>query len=87
MSWQTAVPKIRSFFKFKFVAVALCLVIALLGYHTSEAQVLPVLRVGVLDEPDGPLSRGSQLAVEQINAAGDLTSAIGTRYEVQVLLA
>jgi PKD repeat protein/ABC-type branched-subunit amino acid transport system substrate-binding protein len=78
----------RSIFKSKRGLVLVCLLLGILlfGYQALNAQVLPVLRIGVLDEPHGSLTRGAQLAVEQINDAGGVLTASGTLYELQLLV-
>jgi PKD repeat protein/ABC-type branched-subunit amino acid transport system substrate-binding protein len=84
------IPKLefRSVFTFKRGLVLLCLLLGILlfGYQALNAQVLPVLRIGVLDEPHGSLTRGAQLAVEQINDAGGVLTASGTLYELQLFV-
>jgi PKD repeat protein/ABC-type branched-subunit amino acid transport system substrate-binding protein len=84
------IPKLefRSIFKSKRGLVLVCLLLGILlfGYQALNAQVLPVLRIGVLDEPHGSLTRGAQLAVEQINDAGGVLTASGTLYELQLFV-
>lgn len=58
----------------------------LLSFGIASAQVLPIFRIGVLDAVDGPLTRGAQLAVEEINQAGGVIGADGTAFELQLVI-
>lgn len=67
----------------------LLIVISILGViaiSIPSAQVLPVFRVGVLDEAGGALTRGTQLAVQEINNAGGVIGADGTAFQLQLVV-
>jgi ABC-type branched-subunit amino acid transport system substrate-binding protein len=51
-----------------------------------QAQVQPVFRIAVLDEEDGPLTRGAQLAVQEINSSGGVIGADGTAFQLQLVI-
>jgi branched-chain amino acid transport system substrate-binding protein len=57
-----------------------------LAVGVLRAQVLPVFRIGVLDFENGPLARGAQLAVQEINAAGGVVGADGTAFQLQLVI-
>lgn len=66
--------------------------VALLSWLLSVAIVLglraqgsPVFRIGILDQPDGPLLRGAKLAVDQINSTGGVTGADGTQFALELV--
>ncbi|MEO1288359.1 MAG: ABC transporter substrate-binding protein [Chloroflexota bacterium] len=50
------------------------------------AQTSSVFRIGVLDEEDGALTRGAQLAVQEINANGGVIGADGTPFQLQLVI-
>lgn len=62
-----------------------CLIALFTGIY-SHAQVLPVFRIGVLDETDGNLTRGAQLAVQEINNSGGVVGADGTLFQLQLVV-
>jgi ABC-type branched-subunit amino acid transport system substrate-binding protein len=66
--------------------VLLLTMLLLLAVGMPQAQVLPIFRIGVLDEPDGPLARGAQLAVQEINSSGGVIGADGTAFELQLVV-
>lgn len=55
-----------------------------LVFNLSNAQEVPVFRIGVLDNFDGPITEGAQLAVQQINNAGGVQGADGTVYRLEL---
>src|SRR5690606_10476669 len=73
----------KSYSLFFIIAAVLVAVFALSGI---SAQGLPVFRIGVLDNPDGSLARGAQLAVEEINNAGGVVGADGTVFQLQLVI-
>lgn len=60
--------------------------IGIMGAGYSQAQVLPIFRIGVLDEADGSLTRGAQLAVQEINNSGGVIGADGTFFQLQLVV-
>lgn len=60
-----------------FVVLVVALMLSMTG-----AQGTPTFRIGILDAPDGPLSAGAQLAMNQINALGGLRGADGQNYQL-----
>ncbi len=66
--------------------VFLALVLALCLILSVQAQDAPVFRIGVLDNDDGALTRGAQLAVQQINETDGVTGADGTRFQFQLVV-
>lgn len=58
------------------------LFILVLALGLSNAQTQPTFRIGVLDEPSGPLAAGAALAINQINAAGGVQGADGQKYHL-----
>jgi len=64
----------------------LIIVVMLLVINLPQAQVLPVFRIGVLDDENGPLTRGAQLAVEAINTTGGVAGADGTVFQLQLVV-
>ena len=65
--------------------ILLCL-IGLLGWSVAQAQVQPVFRIGVIDDSDGSLTQGAQLAVQQINEQGGVVGADGTIFQLQLVI-
>lgn len=53
---------------------------------SPHAQGLPVFRIGVLDSAESALTRGAQLAVQEINAAGGVVGADGTVFQLQLVI-
>lgn len=70
----------------RFVPLLVVVLLTTLAIGMLQAQLLPVFRIGVLDEPDGPLTRGAQLAVQQINEAGGVLGADGTSFQLQLVV-
>src|SRR5689334_17222620 len=66
--------------------VMLPILVLLLAVGILQAQVLPVFRIGVLDFEDGPLARGAQLAVQEINDTGGVVGADGTAFQLQLVV-
>lgn len=60
--------------------------LGLMVFSVSQAQVLPVFRIGVLDAEDGALTRGAQLAVKEINDSGGVIGADGTAFQLQLVI-
>lgn len=63
----------------------LCILLAL-SVSFTQSQGLPVFRIGVLDEPDGTLTRGAQLAVAEVNESGGVLGADGTAFQLQLVI-
>jgi ABC-type branched-subunit amino acid transport system substrate-binding protein len=68
------------------VIVIAAITIGTFVFSSLSAQGLPVFRIGVLDEPNGPLARGASLAVEEINSAGGVVGADGTVFQLQLVI-
>ena len=62
------------------------LIMGLLTMSIPQAQGLPVFRIGVLDIENGALTRGAQLAVQEINVAGGVVGADGTVFQLQLVI-
>lgn len=54
------------------------------GVVQSQAQ--PVFRIGILDDEQGDISRGTRLAIEEINATGGVTGADGTVFQLEAVI-
>ena len=50
-------------------------------------QAQSVFRIGVIDEEDGAITKGTRLAVAQINNSGGITGSEGTVYNLDVVVA
>lgn len=70
--------------KHLFLVFVLIVFLGLVG--VLQAQVLPVFRIGVLDNEDGALTRGAQLAVQEINSSGGVRGADGTAFQLQLVV-
>src|SRR5690606_2243635 len=68
------------------VVIMLMIMVSILTISFSQAQALPVFTIGVLDEEDGPLTRGVQLAVKEINDSGGVVGADGTAFQLQLVI-
>ena len=64
--------------------IALITLLLLSGQAAVAQQ--PVFRIGVLDDQAGSLSKGAQLAVQQLNAAGGVRGADGTFFQLQLIV-
>lgn len=62
------------------------LIFATLLLSISNAQGQSTFRIGILDAPDGPLTAGATLAINQINALGGLRGADGQNYRLDVVV-
>lgn len=66
------------------------LLIVLLGIAVMigmvQAQAQPVFRIGILDTENGSLSRGTRLAIEEINQAGGVAGADGTVFRLEAVV-
>jgi ABC-type branched-subunit amino acid transport system substrate-binding protein len=58
--------------------------ILLTGHGVSAQQ--PVFRIGVLDDKDGFIAKGAQLAVQETNAAGGVRGADGTFFQLELIV-
>lgn len=74
------------YFSYRRFIALLALLIGLLGWSVAQAQVQPVFRIGVIDDTDGSLTQGAQLAVQQINAQGGVIGADGTIFQLQLVI-
>ncbi len=72
--------------RFIHLGVVFAALVLLVVISSLQAQVLPVFRVGVLDEIDGPLAHGAQLAIQEINASGGVVGADGTVFQLQLVV-
>jgi branched-chain amino acid transport system substrate-binding protein len=70
----------------RFLPGVILFLVLILGIQINSAQALPVFRIGVLDFPDGTLTRGAQLAISEINRAGGVTGADGTIFQLQLVV-
>ncbi len=61
------------------------LLLFLLSVELVSAQQ-PVFRIGVLDEESGSITRGAQLAVDEINNAGGTRGADGTFFRLELIV-
>ena len=68
------------------IILLISLLLGTLAIGFSQAQALPVFRIGVLDEEDGALTRGAQLAVKEINDLGGVVGADGTVFQLQLVI-
>jgi ABC-type branched-subunit amino acid transport system substrate-binding protein len=51
----------------------------------SSAQNQPVFRIGILGDPHGAIANGAALAVSEINDAGGVQGADGTRFRLELI--
>lgn len=72
-------------FKRFMIIVGICMV-GIFNAVILQAQIMPIFRIGVLDSDDGALTRGAQLAVQQINQVGGVRGADGTMYRLQLVI-
>jgi len=54
------------------------------GIVQSQAQ--PVFRIGILDDEQGDVSRGTRLAIAEINATGGVQGADGTVFQLEAVI-
>lgn len=52
----------------------------------SRAQTTPTISIGVLDTQIGSVTRGAQLAVDRVNAAGGVRGADGVDYQLALII-
>ena len=62
------------------------LIFTILLLSISQAQGQSTFRIGILDAPDGPLTAGATLAINQINALGGLRGADGQNYRLDAVV-
>lgn len=62
------------------------LLIVTLGIAAAQEDDQPVFRIGILDDERGPITQGAALAVRQINQAGGVTGADGTRFRLELVI-
>lgn len=67
-----------------FSALFISLLGLLLG--VSLAQEQPSFRIGIIDDERGPITRGAVLAVGEINRAGGVQGADGTRFRLDLVV-
>jgi ABC-type branched-subunit amino acid transport system substrate-binding protein len=65
--------------------IILLMMWGLLAIYGVGAQQ-PVFRIGVLDDETGFISKGAQLAVQEINAAGGVRGADGTFFQLELII-
>jgi len=65
--------------------ICLLLLVILLPLSGLTAQDIPTLNIAVLDDPNGPLMNGAQLAVRQINAEGGVAIDAITSVQLNLL--
>ncbi len=73
-------------FKATFLILILSMGLMMLLGIVSAQDSLPVFRIGVLDEERGPIANGARLAVRQINEAGGVIGAEGTRFRLELVI-
>jgi ABC-type branched-subunit amino acid transport system substrate-binding protein len=77
----------RQYFLAKWTGrISIAIVSILLTVHVAYAQVQPVFRIGVLGDADGPMNKGAQLAVQEINKGGGAQGADGTLFRLELIL-
>lgn len=75
----------RSQLRWLSIGLLLVLLVALPALSQVMAQGQPVFRIGLLDTEGGALSKGAQLAVEQINTLGGVRGADGTFFRLELI--
>jgi len=55
-------------------------------FSIASAQDLPVFRIGVLDEIDGPITNGARLAIALVNDEGGVRGADGTLFRLELVI-
>src|SRR5690606_28544447 len=73
-------------FKATFLLLLLTVGLTMILSVVSAQDSLPVFRIGVLDDERGPIANGARLAVRQINEAGGVTGAEGTRFRLELVI-
>ncbi len=66
--------------------IIVVIVLTLLTINLTYGQAAPVFRVGVLDDPQGPIANGARLAIRDINNAGGVRGADGTQFQLELIV-
>lgn len=69
----------------KFLIIVFLLVFAIKTFSLAQAQQ-PVFRIGVIDNPTGPIANGARLAISEINNAGGVVGADGTTFRLEAVV-
>lgn len=70
----------------RLLFVLMLSLMSLLIMIVPQAQTTPVFRIGILDDVDSSLTRGAQLAVQEINQSGGVIGADGTVFQLQLVV-
>lgn len=70
-----------------WMSLLFALALSFSAYNASIAQEeLPSFRIGVIDAERGPITGGALLAVNEINLAGGVQGADGTRFRLELVI-
>jgi ABC-type branched-subunit amino acid transport system substrate-binding protein len=73
--------------KHRILSLSLVVLLLLLTMVLTIAQeTLPTFSIGVLDDVRGPVTQGAQFAVREINDAGGVIGADGTRFRLELVI-
>lgn len=70
--------------RLKLLILWLCLGMLAISLNVAQS---PTFRIGVIDDPRGPIADGARLAVQQINDAGGIVGADGTIFRLELVIA
>lgn len=84
--FEEELMRLRTQWLRRLSGLSVVLVMLTVGLQQISAQNLPVFRIGVLDDIDGSLFKGAQLATERINAAGGVQGADGTLFRLELVI-
>jgi branched-chain amino acid transport system substrate-binding protein len=73
-------------FSKRFALAVMMFVVVLLFAIQLTAQNMPVFRIGILDNDNGALLKGAQLAIEELNAQGGVRGADGTMFRLETVV-
>lgn len=70
----------------RYLSIFVTIFVLVLGLAVGAAQGQSVFRIGVLDDPHGPVSSGARLAVQLINDGGGVRGADGTLFRLELVI-
>ncbi|PJF23224.1 MAG: hypothetical protein CUN56_02020 [Phototrophicales bacterium] len=66
--------------------VALCFLLPVLAITAQNDDAQPTFRIGIIDTERGSIAQGARLAVREINSAGGVVGADGTRFRLELVV-
>ena len=70
----------------RLIALMLLILVAVVSGATYGQSDQPSFVIGVLDQPDGPITRGARLATREINQGGGVRGADGTLFRLEIVV-